>query len=504
MVEKLFLILCLPLSLLAGEFTASVNRNHIGLDESVILTLSLKDTSAKSAPVVSPLNQSFVVSGQQQFSNTLMHNGHITSTFSWKLTLIPKREGELVIPSISIATAEGTLSTQAITIQATKGTSSANPEESNGDGLLLTTTVSNPQPYKQEPFFYTVKLATKRNISNIKIQKIELENGIVEASEEPKVYETTIDGSPVGIVEFSYLITPLKAGTLKIPSTLVQGVMPMRRKPNILSAFDDEDFSPFSMMSGFDLLKPFVQMTEESVVEVLPAVAEVDPWIPAHSLSLEEVWNKQASLQVGEPYTRTFKIIAEGISSSQLPSLSESLSHASSFKVYADKPELLDESKQGILKSSRIEQYTLIPQQSGDFTLPAITVNWWDAKHKRKRVVSIPERTVHVLPAIDHVAYQPHPAIQDEIPMPLQPAQEGIEKNLWFYAFVGLAAILCIAILWVIALQLRIMKLQRTPNKQHNEQAPVLNTIDLDFEPEPQAQAKRKEKKEKLPDLNPT
>ena len=268
MVRRLmFLFLLLPLFLFSGEFSASVSKNQINLGESFTLYLTLKGGSSKSAPSIDPLKKLFFIYSQQQSSNTVIINGQVTVSKTWLFTLIPQKEGEVEIPSITLDTSEGILTSEPIKMRIVKGNAAEGSSDSSDiKGVTLTTSLTNAKPYKNEPFIYTVRLASKRELANIKMEKIDIEDAIIEANGEPKNYEQVVDGIRVGVIEFSYLITPLKAGPLKIPSSIIQGVIPIRRKSQRGSFFDD-DFDPFSMMHGFDQLKPFALATEEAMLE---------------------------------------------------------------------------------------------------------------------------------------------------------------------------------------------------------------------------------------------
>lgn len=499
MVTRLiFLSLLLSSFLFSGEFTASVDHNQINLGESFTLNLMLKGASAKGNPAIDALKKSFFIHSQQQSFNTVVINGQFTSSTTWKLTLTPQKEGEAIIPSLSIESSDGTLSSMPITIQVVKN--AVGSHSSEVDDLTLTTHVSTAKPYKNEPIIYTIKLISKRDLANLQMQKINIEDAIVESNGEPKIYEKIVEGINVGIIEFSYFITPLKAGPLKIPSSLIQGGIATRRNAHNRSFVDDE-MDLFSMMQGFNRLKPFGLATEEVILDVQPAIAGMIPWLPAKSLKIEEVWNDSQPPQAGEPLTRSFKIVAEGIKSTQLPSLNDLQISDNLFKVYADKPELGNEVKDGNIKSYRKEQYTLIPQQAGNLTLPEISIAWWDVTKKEKAIASIPSRTLQVLPAPDNkLNSQMIPSTEDTLSAP-ESQTAVIQRDPLFYALIaGLSLFLVIAIVWGIALQKKIKRLTEIPVKlkntnQHEKQPPHI---------EPKKKSSASHKKEKLPDLNPT
>lgn len=503
MVTRLiFLFLLSPLFLFSAEFTASVSRNQINLDESFTLTLTLKDASTNETPSLDLLKRSFSIHSQQQLFNTSIVNGHFSSSTTWKFTLLPQREGELKIPAISIVTSDGLLTSAPIKIRVAKGSVAKGSNDSDTNDVILSTEVSNAKPYKNEPVVYKVKMIAKKDLANIKMEKIELENAIIEKNGDPKIYQKVIDGISVGIVEFEYLITPLKAGSLKIPSSVIQGVIPIRSKVHHRSFFDD-DFDPFSMMQGYDQLKPFALSTEEIVLDVQPAIAGMNPWLPVRALQIEEIWNNSQLLKVGEPVTRGFKIEAEGIKSGQLPSLNDLHVSNDFFKIYADKPELVDAEKAGGIKSYRKEQYTIIPQQAGELTLPELSITWWDVSKKEKKIARIPARKLQVLPATANALTTIAQAegVQDKMMAPPEAQEVLVQRDLVLYALIaGLVMLLCVVIAWGIMLQKKIMRMTKTrediKREDNTEKIPRYNV--------PKKKPASSSKNEKLPDLNPT
>lgn len=475
MVTRLFyLFLLLPLFLFSGEFTSSVNRTQVNLGESITLNLTLKEATSKTPPSVDDLKKQFTINSQQQSFNTVMMNGHVTSSTSWRFILIPQKEGDVTIPAINIETTEGTLSSNPITIQVVKGKNSTNPDAPETNDVILTTEVSNANPYKNEPIIYTVRIVSKRDLADIQMQKFNVEDAIVEVNGQPKIYHKAMDGINAGVIEFEYLITPIKAGPLRIPTTLIQGVVIGRKKHS--ESFFDDNFDPFSMMQGFDRLKPFSLATEEIVLEVQPPIPGMSPWLPAKSLTMEEVWNENQTLQVGEPLTRGFTIFAEGIKSSQLPNLNDQQNMGNLFKVYADKPELLDEGKGTSVKSYRKEQYTLIPQQAGTLTLPELSIAWWDVTKKEKVITRIPAKTLQIQPAPASTQQIAMTSVKEETNSTTQ-MQVVTQRDPLLYAIIGgLAVLLITAIFWAISLQRKVNRFTEKPVKTTEKPKKAVNT----------------------------
>ncbi len=478
----------------AGEFTASVNSPHVHLHESFSLTLTLKDISPKGAPAVSALKDHFVIHSQQQSANTTISNGKISSSITWKLSLTPKVEGAVEIPSITVETADGPLSTQPISLAVVKDPA---PQSNADSSMNMITKVSNASPYNNEPFVYTALLTSKIPLYHVQIQKMQVEDAIVELLEEPKLEEKIIDGILHYAAEFNYLITPLKTGELTIPSIAIQGVIPQKNKKQLSSIFDD-DFDPFSMMQGFGRAKPFTATTEKIQLEIQPPVPELSPWLPAKALRLEEIWPADQTLRVGEPFSRGVVIRAEGLKASQLPHLEEMQGQSASFKIYADKPEEEEKIVQGAIHSLRKEHYTLIPQQPGSCVLPEISISWWDSSKKEARTSILPARTVHILPAVETGTSTPEEAPSHAATTPsLETPAAPIRPPFLLYGVIAmLSCSLIAALLWGFALRRQLAGPAQTSK-------PAAPPPPKKPQPQPTATV-QKEKKEKLPDLNPT
>ena len=100
---------------------------------------------------------------------------------------------------------------------------------------------------------------------------------------------------------------------------------------------------------------------------------------------------------MGEPVTRTITIRAEGLSAAQITPLQEP--QGNNYRGYPDQPQLDEIVTTNGLTATRIESLALVPNNSGEITLPAVELIWWDTNSNKRRVASLPSITLQVSPS---------------------------------------------------------------------------------------------------------
>ncbi|MCV6622327.1 MAG: BatD family protein, partial [Cellvibrionaceae bacterium] len=69
------------------------------MSETLTLTVAIDEQAAFSAPSFDELQQNFDILRQHKSNRYQSMNGKVSSITEWVLTLGPKREGQLIIPS---------------------------------------------------------------------------------------------------------------------------------------------------------------------------------------------------------------------------------------------------------------------------------------------------------------------------------------------------------------------------------------------------------------------
>jgi hypothetical protein len=391
----LFSLLAATINSFAANINVSTDRNPVRLNESFRIVFETEG-SISGNPDFSPLQTDFDILNQSQNSQINIINGQQRSTKKWVLTVMAKRTGHLVIPSIDFG--QERTAPSSITVQEVQQSGEA---ESN---LFLEVEVEPKNPYVQSEVIYTVRLLFAINIKNASLTEPKFKDGegIVEKLGEDVQYKTQRDGKHFMVLERKYAIFPQESGDLILEPVMLEAQISKGRRSH--SLFDD----------FFDRQAYIKRSRSESIalkVKPIPDSFKGRVWLPAKHLKLQENWSETPQIfKAGEPATRTLTLLAEGLTAGQLPELSlfpkTSLSKA--LKQYPDKAKLDEQGTSEGIISRREEKVAIIPSEGGSYTLPAIEVPWWNTKTHRIEIASLPARTIEVQPAdvqpVDNVA----------------------------------------------------------------------------------------------------
>lgn len=370
---KSLAVLCLLLlwhSAHAMTLTAFADRNSINLNDQLIVTFQLRDATSTREPDFSPIQASFDILANHRSTMSMNNNGIRDQYYEWRLTLSPKRYGQLTIPSISL----GNASTQPIAINVIEIADIAN----SSDNIFMQVTVDKKSVYVQEQVLVSIKLFSKFDWRGKELQVFELDNAIYEAVSENE-YITKINGTPHVVYEVILAIYPQKSGSLVFPS--LEFAVQLRGQRRSLLSFGS---GPISRVHSTPI---------NISVKPIPANNGTSTWLPAKSVQLQQHWSHNiASLVAGEPVTRTITMTAEGLSKSQLPPLN--IPEHPEINAYTDQEQTDEERSSRGITSQRIETVAMVPNRAGRITLPAVEVKWWNTEKNTYEIARIPEQTL--------------------------------------------------------------------------------------------------------------
>jgi len=374
--------LCLATMVASDSYaalTAKVDRTVLDSNETLRAELRYDGQVFTGEPDFGPLIKDFEVlsnNRQQNYSNV---NGKTESYTAWTLELRPKRAGILLIPSLTFK--KEVSNAVELRVRAAPSNSSANP---GTQPIYTETTVDANTPYVGQQVILTHRLYTSVQLRDFALSELAIDKAVLHRLGDTQ-YQKVINGRNYLVLEVKYAIFPQSEGPLIIPSLR-------------FGAYEVNNRSQFGVFNNRG--NQIVRDTEPKSLEVTarPPQASVDGWMPSTSVTMEQRWSGDIdSVTVGEPVTRTITIRAEGLSAAQITPLQEP--QGNNYRGYPDQPQLDEIVTTNGLTATRIESLALVPNNSGEITLPAVELIWWDTNSNKRRMASLPSITLQVSPS---------------------------------------------------------------------------------------------------------
>jgi hypothetical protein len=370
------LTLCAAASSSWAELSAKANRTVLDSNETLQLRVRLDAQAFRSEPDFSPLQKDFEIlsnNRQQQYSSV---NGKAESYTDWNLTLMPKRTGIILIPSLKYKKQISNAVEITVRAASASGASAAGKQP-----IYTETLVDKSAVYIQEQIILTHRLYTSVQLRDYSLSELDIPGTIVQRLGDNQ-FQKIINGRNYLVLEVSYAIFPQSSGKLNIPALR-------------FGAFESTSRSQFGAFASRG--NRVFRDTQAKTIDIMarPAHVPADEWMPSSNVELTEQWSDDLNnLSVGEPITRTIRISAQGLTGAQILPLT--IAPSSQYKLYPDQPQLDQQVSSNGLLGTRTESLALVPNQAGEITLPAIEMRWWDTVNQRMQTASLPGKTVQV------------------------------------------------------------------------------------------------------------
>lgn len=372
------------------NFTASVDRTQVGLDDQIQLTVSVQgqDIGRVPNPELPDLTDfDRLGSTSSQSTSISIINGRMSQqqTISFIYFLRPKRTGALTIGPCKLNFKGQTYTTEPITIQVEKGsvqkpqaqprispfeppTQEAVPIEGN---LLLVASPNKRTVYKGEQMTVDFTLYTRLQLGNLSLDKLPNFSGFwVEKlydAQQLNFQERAINGKRYSACLLKKVaLFPMQTGELTIePMSLVGTVIRPAR----------------SFFDFFDETEPVKIQSQSIKINVLPLP---ETGKPADFSGGVGQFNIKASLKPdssvnGEPVNLTIRISGVGnvklIDKPSLPSIA-------GLKILD--PEVVDKvaTEGGKISGYKEFKYPILPQRDGRHEIPSIKLSYFDPSDK--------------------------------------------------------------------------------------------------------------------------
>ena len=136
----------------------------------------------------------------------------------------------------------------------------------------------------------------------------------------------------------------------------------------------------------------YTKATEFEVV-IPEALADVPDYIVSShfSLDVEGTFDQEPPYKIGSAVTQVVTFSSENVPGMMLPVLP--LPELSGVSIYKKPSKIDDQSNRGILTGTKIESFSYIFEQKGEYHLPEQAFYWWNSTTKELEIVVIPERS---------------------------------------------------------------------------------------------------------------
>lgn len=365
----------------AGELVASVDRTRLNSGETVELTLESSDVTQFGKPDLTALEPLFEVRGTRQVNQLTTLNGDNRATTRWIITLLPRQNGSVEIPTLHL----GDVQTRPITLQVVESEQQDSAQKLAP--VFIDASLDQASVYVQAQAILTLRIYHSVSLyDDSSLTPLQIPDARIEQLGESRTYEKDINGLRHGVIELRYAIYPQHSGQLTIPAQLFSATL--------VDAQPARDVDAQVPTSGKLMRVSSAELP--LTVKAKPASYPADvPWLPARSLSLSESWSPEPEhAQVGDSLTRSLTVKAEGLASSQLPPMPAT--DINGLRRYPDQPVLGNQHSERGLVGSREDREALVPVHSDDIELPAVEVVWWNTFEDHLEHSSLPARTLVV------------------------------------------------------------------------------------------------------------
>ncbi|MEI6860434.1 MAG: BatD family protein [Shewanella sp.] len=359
-----------------SQLETSVDRNPAVEKEYLVLTIIADDDIKTRDLDTSALLKDFVIGRTSVSRSTRIVNFDSRKETRWKILLAPKHAGTVIIPSLSINGVES------IAIKLSVVATGSLPQQMRS--LFIRTSLSTEEAYVGQLITYNVKLFLAVELQRGLLSAPNLDGAQIKQLGEDVDTTEIFNGRRYRVIERTYGIIADQPGELTIDGTSFSGDVLVQgsRQGGIFS---------------FNESRPMEARAAKSIILINPIPNEYHgEWLVSDLVDLNEDWPDEAQeYRVGNPITRTISLLALNTDETSLPEIFIPIQEG--LKHYPEKPVR----KTFLRNKQRISQLTqtlaIVPTKAGEYTLPAITVPWWNPHTKRQEQAKLPARTITVI-----------------------------------------------------------------------------------------------------------
>ncbi|AQS36963.1 Oxygen tolerance [Shewanella psychrophila] len=359
-----------------SQLETSVDRNPAVEKEYLVLTISADDDVKTGDLDTSALLKDFIVGRTSVSRSTQIVNFDSKKQTRWQILLAPKHAGTLVIPSLSIDGVKSTPIKLNVVASGSQATQMKN--------LFIRTSLSTEEAYVGQLITYKVKLFLAVDLQRGVLSAPNLDGAQIKQLGEDVDKTEIFNGRRYRVIERTYGIIADQPGELTIDGTGFSGDVLIQG-------------SRRGGMFSFNESRPMEARAAKSILLINPIPNEYHgEWLVSDLVALNEDWPEETQeYQVGNPITRTISLLASNTDETSLPEILIPVPQG--LKTYPEKPVRKTFLRDKQMVSQLTQTLAIVPTKAGEYTLPAISVPWWNPHTKRQEQATLPARTITVI-----------------------------------------------------------------------------------------------------------
>lgn len=402
-------------------------RGSVGAE----MVLNLETDQAGASPDLAPLMADFRLADQSSNRSMQWANGSFSAKTRYAITLVPRREGRLVIPALRV----GREYSRPVTVQIDAGGGDVSSAAQANAAAFFETLVDDPQPYVQQSVGLVVRFSYTDAVNSGSFG-IEAPDGASMQQVGQDRYSTRlVGGREYKVVERQYVLVPERSGRLQIPAPQFQG---------------RSNSDPFGAFFGGGQALRIAGQARVLEVRAQPANAP-QPWLPLRDLRLRYLGAAQ-SARVGEAATLSIEAVAEGATRAQLPELP--VPSVPGAQVFADPPQYDESFVNGVPQVKLTRRFSIVPARAGSLRITGIRLPWFDVRNDRARLARLPDLNLAVVPGTGNVnPAAPSAAVAGAASPPGGADRSSLpvaKRGWWPWLAAGFAVLWLLTLLWAL------------------------------------------------------
>ncbi len=233
--------------------------------------------------------------------------------------------------------------------------------------------------FVQQPFHVTITVYTTTWFTAPPVfGNLQIPNAFIVPFDQTQPGMFTIGGKQYPGVQFYYIVFPYSTGNYTVPPIEVTVQSPPEGSSTAQQQILKTDPKSFT------------------VNDIPASLKKMGAWFVARDVTMHEQWSPALDApKVGDVVRRTLTIDAQGTLPQFIPNLSEQ-ENVDWASTYPQEPVLTDTRAGGDANGRSVQTITYLLEKAGDFTLPGITLSYWNPYTARTETHTIDARKVHV------------------------------------------------------------------------------------------------------------